>query len=208
MFNSVEEISKKYNIFFGDFDDISNSRIIDIFNGVNIEEYEKKESTAITCALYYQHVLKDYNKMKKCYEKFVDEGDYDAINNMGLFYESVENKFTKAENMFLLSTIRGHPKGIINLIKFYQRNKKYKNMIKWCEATLKKCNDGNKDILWIIGCLAHHYSHIEINDNKKIEYIILFINYYKKSSENFQDYNNSFVSFVNILKKHYDNLSC
>jgi TPR repeat protein/nucleoside-triphosphatase THEP1 len=89
-----------------------------------LNEIKDKESISFYYALVYHRGLKEYGKAEEYYLKAIEEGNVDALLNLGYLY-SEQKEYGKAEKYYLKAIEKGDEYALFNLGNLYSEQKEY-----------------------------------------------------------------------------------
>ena len=134
IFTSLEDI---YTHYYLNNDSINKyklieSYILELFNNDVIDSNTNDELKLLWNCNYYQHKIKDYDKMKHYYLMAIDAGNSAAMNNLGYYYQHIEKDYVKMKQYYLMAIDKNNLKAMNNLEKYYSDDKIefYKELIK------------------------------------------------------------------------------
>ncbi len=158
--NSKEsfDILKKYN-------DIDKQLNDSLLNNIDLDN-----SWLLNCiGNYYEpkdeEESKDYIKDIEWWIKSANLGNSNAMNNLGMYYDDIENDYLKAIEWYIKSANLGNTNAMFNLGYYYQYiEKDYPKAIEWYT---KSANLGNSSAMYNLG---YYYDGIEGDYPKAIEW--------------------------------------
>jgi TPR repeat protein len=130
-YSTIEDITKQHKITFND--NVSDNDILSIFNGqyVVTEDTLNNSKLLNLLGLYYQHIVKDYEKMEKYLLMAIDQKDSNAMCNYGHYYQHIVEDYVNMEKYYLMAIELGNSSAMNNLGHYFHHTvKDYENMEK------------------------------------------------------------------------------
>ena len=224
-FNTVEEIEKKYNIFFNDDYIELKQYILDIFNGKN--NFKNVNSLYLHInGLYYQYIIGNYEIMKNYYLKAIELNNSFSMCNLGNYYRTI-NDYDKMKKYYLMAINLNNDFAMANLGSYYATNEiDYDLMGKYYLMAISNNNSIIAKNQTIINNLGYYYQYIEKNYDEMKKYHLIAINmnnsyamyslgvYYECIEKNDDEMKKYYLMAINLnnidalnkLKKHYNKL--
>jgi len=189
MITSLKELYIKYDFELSSLNKyiIYEKEILDIFENKNIDLYKYDKNLYIWIGNYYEHIEKDYDKMKKYYLMAIEMNNTDAMADMANYYQTTEINYDKMKEYYLMAVEMNHPIAMNNLGFYYQYIKiDYDKMKEYYLMAIELDNS------IAMANLAVYYHNIEKDYNKMEEYFLRAI-----------DLNNS-VAMDNLATYYYN----
>lgn len=120
---------------------------------VNDSEYINQKKYYELGVIYEEQKL--YKKMKKYYELAIKKNNVDAMNNLGYYYHTIENKLEMAKKYLHMAVDRLDPWAMNNLGIVYYQNGFYENAIYYYKLAI------DNDIPEAYNNLGLYYYEIE-----------------------------------------------
>ena len=173
--------------------DSKNIFIVDFINNPTIKlDYVYDSIELDIIGLYYQHIEKDYNLMKKYYLMAIDEDNDMAMNNLGYYYKYIEKDYNLMKKYYLMAIDKGNDISMNNLGCYYfEIEKDYELMKKYYFMTISKDNS------LAMYNLAFYYQLIEKDYNLMKKYYLMAV-----SEGNLDAMNNLGYYYEKIEKDH------
>lgn len=177
--NYLEENSYVYDGGINDeeiriiYDLIFNNIVNDVGNNIKLLSYY---------GVYYS-INNNYELMKKYYLIAIDNGDIDAMYNLGRHYEDIENDYDLMKEYFLMAIDNGYTRAMYSLGYYYDEIEiNIDLMKKYYTMAIKK---GDVDAMYNLGL---YYGNIGKYDKMKIYFLMAFDNGHIKAMRKLAEY--------------------
>jgi TPR repeat protein len=122
-----------------------------------------------------------FEQVKLCYQAAVDDGIYEAANNLGILAYHIEDNMKEALKQLSFAASHGSQNAMINMFTIYWSNEDYKKAIKLLKEMPQKKNPSLK-CLWNLSVLSYYgkwYPHntIKKDDQKAMTILNTIIGY-------------------------------
>jgi TPR repeat protein len=170
---TLKEIYKKYNIFdCGDKIKGYEHIVLEIFNltELDVGRYDlENDNILIIIGLYYFHVKKDYELMKKYLLISIEKGCSVAIYNLGCYYLNIEKDYDLMKKYYLMAIEKDCVFSMHSLAYYYEViEKKYDLMKKYYLMAIEK---GFPNSMFYLG---NYYEEIEKDYDLMKKYYLPF----------------------------------
>ena len=142
--------------------------IYDLFkNSIKIIDIDN-DIICLYYGVYYEHIEKNYDEMKKYYLMAIEKGNIIAMNIFACYYEYIEKNYDEMKKYFLMAIEKGDNAAMYNLGYYYQYIEyNYDEMKKYYLMAIEKGHDGAKKRL--LECYKMNIHNININMNDVIK---------------------------------------
>jgi TPR repeat protein len=136
-------IKTTFNLSFNDTYD--ENIILSIFNG-NLDSdelfYDMDNSNVLNLfGLYYNHIEKNYEQMKKYYIMAIEKNNIDAMINFACYYKNIEKNYEHMKKYYLMAIDNGNVSSMLFLASHYNKiEKNYDMMEKYYLMAIDKGN--------------------------------------------------------------------
>ena len=116
-----------------------------------------------------------FEQVKSCYQVALDDGVFEAANNLGVLAINIEDNLDKGIELLSYAASHGSQNAMINLFSVLWNNGDYKKAIRHLKDMSRKVSPSLK-CLWNLAVLSyygHHYPHNTIKADIKKSKIIL-----------------------------------
>jgi hypothetical protein len=122
MFNTITEISNKYNMNFSDYNEKYHNDILRIFNSINPLELvlDLNSSEILSILGFYYSVNEKYELMKRCYLKCIEKKYVPAMYFLGMHYKNIEKNNEEMVYYLNLAAQDEHLLSLIELANYYR----------------------------------------------------------------------------------------
>ena len=175
----LDEITEKIHIDFNDNEIPYTNLILEIYNNANLNPNNYNLEDDIILKLigqYYHFIHICYDLMKKYYLMAIDKGNFDAMINLGLYYQEINDceQMKKYYLMVINNDITNTSTkviAIVNLGLYYQEIEDYELMKKYFLMAIDKDND-NADALYYLGL---YYQNVQKDYDLMKKYYLMAI---------------------------------
>jgi TPR repeat protein len=164
--NEIKELKDLFKVeYFESPINKFSKKIYNLF--VNGIPYDPTDSDDLYyMGVYYQYIRKNYDLAIKYYFLASDNGDTNATNNLGVWYQYFNGKSDDnlAEKYYIMAVNKENTTAMYNLGFFYYNKKKYDLMKKYLLMAIER---GFSDAMY---CLGRYYEQIEKNNDLAKKY--------------------------------------
>jgi hypothetical protein len=164
---SIAEFIDKYAIDIVIPDGLSADYIIKVLNGYKTRTPKYYGFRGI----YYRHVEKNYDLMKKYYLMAIEQGCVQAICNLGRYYQHIEKNYDLMKKYYLMAIELNYYRAMSCIGYYYQMTEiNYELMKKYYITAIEQGNDAIA-----MNNLGYYYHDAEINYDLMKKYYLMAI---------------------------------
>jgi TPR repeat protein len=186
----MDKIEYRYRFKF--LNDVDETKIIDLFSHDIIDDIDDNKYWNYI-GLYYERKIKNYDLMEKYYLMAIDKGNYNAMYNLGHYYENIEKMHSYEDHSlmkkyYLMAIDNGNDMAMVRLGNYYCYIEINYDLMK--KYYLMAIDKGNNDAMYRLG---KHYQYVDKNYDLMKKYYLMALD-----RGNLDAYNNLKCNYYTI----------